>query len=104
MLITSGLELRIWKGKAIYKKGTLDLKGHFDQAKGHFVQAKGHQGHPRNFRKGTKAKKKNEKNIFAIIMNRAVRAVHASIVITYRSRTLHKRAYRTDRRIGRTRV
>ena len=36
----------------------MDLKGHFDQAKGHFVQAKGHQGHPRNFRKGTKAKKK----------------------------------------------
>ena len=54
-------ELRIWKGKAIYKKGTLDLKGHFDQAKGHFVQAKGHQGHPRNFRKGTKAKKKTKK-------------------------------------------
>ena len=41
----SGLELRIWKGKAIYKKGTLDLGGHFGQAKGH-------QGHPR---KGTKA-------------------------------------------------
>ena len=42
---TSGLELRIWKGKAIYKKGTLDLGGHFGQAKRH-------QGHPR---KGTKA-------------------------------------------------
>ena len=24
----TGLELRIWKGKAIYKKGTLDLGGH----------------------------------------------------------------------------
>ena len=25
----SGLELRIWKGKAIFKKGTLDFGGHF---------------------------------------------------------------------------
>ena len=24
-----GLELRIWKGKAIFKKGTLDFEGHF---------------------------------------------------------------------------
>ena len=47
----SGLELRIWKGNAIYKKGTLDLGGHFGQAKGH-------HGHPR---KGTKAKKKKKK-------------------------------------------
>ena len=46
----SGLELRIWKGEAIYKKGSLDLGEHFGQAKGH-------QGHPR---KGTKAKKKGQ--------------------------------------------
>ena len=25
----TGLELRIWKGKAIFKKGTLDFEGHF---------------------------------------------------------------------------
>ena len=72
-MVISGLELRIWKGKAIYKKGTLDLKGHFDQAKGHFVQAKGHQGHPRNFRKGTKAKKKEkEKKRVAANLNEGI--------------------------------
>jgi len=49
------------EGQGHLQKGHyMDLKGHFDQAKGHFVQAKGHQGHPRNFRKGTKAKKKKK--------------------------------------------
>ena len=45
-----GLELRIWKGKAIFKKGTLDFGGHFGYAKRH-------QGHKK---KGTKAPPKRQ--------------------------------------------
>ena len=50
--IKAGLELRIWKGKAIFKKGTLDFGGHFG------YKAKRHQGHQK---KAQRPKKKGSK-------------------------------------------